>query len=193
MDSSNSHQQIYDVLLEDYGDSMSNLSAADHGVKFISSQSKAIDLDSYAEFCQINFNCSGNPSTCDAWYIDSSKNCHLIEFKSGQFNFNTLDKNCPNCNHSFSEQGKRNKEIFIKCAESLLIISEITNKPLDFFRNNMKFILVVEKMSPLVDMHYHAAKRAKMPFIPQEISRLHKMYFKDVELWTKSDFEAVIS
>jgi len=134
---------------------------------------------------------SGPPSTCDAWYIDNSQNWYLIEFKSGKFSFSEYNLKCPECKHplnfmcsvcDYSSTPKYNKsknEILLKCTESLLIICELTNKTIEFTRKNLKFVLVVEDNSSLVDIHRHTIENEKGPYTPEAISRLKKMYFND--------------
>jgi len=181
----NSHN-VYNCLLGDFGKTMKELSIddskADDPKYLVASDLKAVGLDNLVrtKFTE-KLKCKGDPSTCDAWYIDAS-NWYLIEFKSGTFNFNEFNVTCPECEHSFclNSKSKSKHEIFLKCTESLLIISEIVNTTIEFTRENLKFVLVVEDTSSLVDTHSHLVKKADGSYIPEKLRRLHKMYFKDV-------------
>jgi len=166
----------------DYGKAMSELSKGESGACLVTSQSKAVNLEALIKMEKEILSCTGNPHSCDAWYIGHEDEIYyLFEFKGGTFNFNEQAVKCPHCSSNFKLKSKSSSkhEILLKCTESLLFVLKLMNETIDFSRQNIKFVLVVEDGSPLVEIHRHATKRANMPFIPEEISRLNKMYFKE--------------
>jgi hypothetical protein len=176
---------IYYQMLDEFGDTLEQLSAdtdekanpKGRGVFMTSSKKKAVNFDKFKESIAAKYALNNSPASCDALYMQSENEWFLIEFKNGN-----IDKE-----KVFQVRGK----IF----QSLLLLTEKLDKTIGFTRGNLNFILVynenIVKNTARISIGnslYNLAGNSK--FFPLGFDGLQRLYFKDVYVWNKKEFDS---
>jgi hypothetical protein len=112
------------------------------------------------------------PMSCDALCMTSPNEFFLIEFKNGKID------------------NPKIYEVKVKIFETLLILTEKLNKTIQFTRENVTFILVYnEDMAHKFYIHREVFSRTRDFKVDMGLSRFEKIYFKAVNVYSKTEFE----
>jgi hypothetical protein len=172
---------IYYQMLDKFGDTLEQLSKdtdeeakpKGRGVFMTSSKKKAVNFDKFKDSITAHYALSISPNSCDALYMQSENEWFLIEFKNGR-----IDKE-----KVFQIRGK----IF----QSLLLLTEKLDKTIGFTRDNLNFILVYNENIARIDIGnylYNLTDNSK--FFPFGFKGLQRLYFKDVYVWSREEFDS---
>lgn len=131
---------------------------------------------------------SNIPCSNDALYIGTEETLTFVEFKNGIM--------------------KREKiyDVYYKIYDSLLILGDILNKSISYYREHLNFILVYneeknpdckdigtsevqEAPSKIAIGRYFIERKAKKKFIRFGLDRFEKIYFKEVFTYNEIEFE----
>ena len=172
---------IYQQMLSEFGepleqtskDSDEEANPKGRGVFMTSSQEKVVNFDKFKESIAAKFSLAASPNSCDALYMPSENEWFLIEFKNGN-----IDKE-----KVFQIRGK----IF----QSLLLLTEKIDKTICFTRENLNFILVYNETVQRIEIgkHLHNLTNNAV-FIPYGLGGLQKLYFREVYVWNKKEFDS---
>jgi hypothetical protein len=172
---------IYKQMLDEFGDTLEQSSEDDdekinpkgRGVFMTSSQEKVVNFDKFKKSIAAKFSLNSSPNSCDALYMQSENEWFLIEFKNGK-----IDKE-----KIFQIRGK----IF----QSLLLLTEKLDRTIRFTRENLSFILVYNENIARIDIGKSLYKLAgNSNFFPFGLEGLKKLYFKEVYVWNKKEFDS---
>jgi hypothetical protein len=172
---------IYEQMLEKFGGTLEQLSKdtdeevtpKGRGVFMTSSKKQAVNFDKLKDSIAAKYALAVSPASCDALYMQSEHEWFLIEFKNGK-----IDKE-----KIFQIRGK----IF----QSLLLLTEKLDKTIAFTRDNLNFILVYNETIARIAIGnslYNLAGNAQ--FVPFGFEGLQRLYFNDVRVWTKEEFDS---
>jgi len=147
-------------MLAQFGDTLKTTSEdTDNHVFMTSCQTKVVNFDNFKKYVARKHSIK-EPMSCDALYRCSNSNWFFIEFKNG----------------------KIEDKMYGKIYESILLLIEGLNYPIDFIRNNVSFILVHNKT--------HYRKHIQQQLLWRVVvSRLPKLYLKDVFMYDTTDFD----
>jgi hypothetical protein len=168
-------------MLDEFGDTLEQLSAdtdekanpKGRGVFMTSSKKKAVNFDKFKESIATQYALGNSPASCDALYMQSENEWILIEFKNGKIDNENV----------FQIRGK----IF----QSLLLLTEKLDKTIGFTRDNVNFILVYNEDIARINIGKSLYKLAgNSKFFPLGFDGLQRLYFKDVHMWTREEFDS---
>jgi hypothetical protein len=175
---------IYHQMLSEFGDTLEKTSEDSdervnpkgRGVFMTSSQKRVVNFDKFKESIAAKYAVKNSPNSCDALYMHSENEWFLIEFKNGKIDEKKI----------FQVRGK----IF----QSLLLFSEKLDKTICFTRNNLNFILVYNEEIARIEIGKSLYKLSGdsefSPFGLGLLDGLQKLYFKEVFVWTKNEFDS---
>jgi hypothetical protein len=172
---------IYFQMLGEFGDTLEQVSEDSdervnpqgRGVFMTSSQKRVVNFDRFKESVAVRHAVAKIPASCDALYMHAEDKWFLIEFKNGKIDQEKI----------FQIRGK----IF----QSLLLLTEKIDKTIRFTRENLNFILVYNESIARIDVGNSLSRLAgNGKFIPFGLEGLQKLYFKDVYVWTKEEFDS---
>lgn len=133
--------QIYNKLLQDFGDTLKNASKDTQNDRYMTQcRKQVVNFDSFKKYVTEKLKLSGYPYSCDVLYRYSANKWFLIEFKNGK-----LENE--NMNNEFVPKNNEFYDIIRKFLESLLLLTEELDQSINFFRNNITFILVYNEQS----------------------------------------------
>jgi hypothetical protein len=173
-------------MLDEFGDTFEQISEdSDEKINprgreifMTSSQKRAVNFDKFKENIAAKYKVQSSPGSCDALYMHSGNEWFLIEFKNGN-----IDKE-----KVFQIRGK----IF----QSLLLLTEKLDKTIGFTRVNLSFILVYNENTQKADTSRISVGKSlyaltnNSNFVPFGLEGLQKLYFKEVCVWDKKEFES---
>jgi hypothetical protein len=168
-------------MLDEFGDTLEKTSEDSdeksnpqgRGVFMTSSQKIVVNFDNFKKSIAAKYALDNSPGSCDALYMQSENEWFLIEFKNGRIDEKKI----------FQVRGK----IF----QSLLLLTEKLDKTIRFTRGNLSFILVYNEKTARVDLGNSLFRLASnSEFFPFGLSGLQKLYFKEVHVWNKEEFDS---
>jgi hypothetical protein len=171
---------LYQQMLDEFGDTLEHTSEDSdekmnpkgRGVFMTASQKRVVNFDTFKNSIAAKYKVSNSPNSCDALYMRSKNEWFLIEFKNGK-----IDKE-----KIFQVRGK----IF----QSLLLLTEKLDKTIGFTRENVHFILVYNENIARIEIgNALYSLTSNSTFSPFGLDGLQKLYFKEVCVWNKKEFE----
>lgn len=152
------------------------------------SPKKVINFDTVKDDYVRDMRLSDIPCSSDALHIGNNEKYTFIEFKNGKMN------------------NQKVYDVYYKIYDSLLILIDISDKNISYFRNHLNFILVynegknkdcrgIDKQevqispSKIAIGKYFYEEKAKKKFIRFGLDRFEKLYFKEVFTYNEKEFE----
>jgi hypothetical protein len=172
---------IYQQMLNEFGDTLEQTSEDNdekmnpqgRGVFMTSSQKIVVNFDKFKKSIAAKFALNNSPNSCDVLYMRSENEWFLIEFKNGKIDREKI----------FQIRGK----IF----QSLLLLTEKLDKTIHFTRENLNFILVYNENIARIEIGKSLFRLAgNSKFFPFGLDGLQKLYFKEVYVWDKNEFNS---
>ncbi|MDR1972724.1 MAG: hypothetical protein LBQ46_12490 [Treponema sp.] len=168
-------------MISEFGDTLEKTSEdtdaktgpKDRGIFMTSSKKRVVNFDKFKESVAAKYAVKNSPNSCDALYMESENEWFLIEFKNGKIDEKKI----------FQVRGK----IF----QSLLLLTERLDKTICFTRENLNFILVYNENIARIEIGKSLCRLASnAKFFPFGPEGLQKIYFKEVSVWTKEEFNS---
>jgi hypothetical protein len=172
---------IYHQMLDEFGDTLEQTSEDDdekttpkgRGVFMTSSQERVVNFDKFKKSIVAKYKVKHSPNSCDVLCMQSENEWFLIEFKNGKIDEEKI----------FQVRGK----IF----QSLLLLTEKLDKTIHFTRENLSFILVYNENIARIAIGKSLYRLAgNSEFFPFGLDGLQKLYFKEVYVWNKEEFNS---
>jgi hypothetical protein len=172
---------IYQQMLDEFGDTLEQTSEDNdekttpkgRGVFMTSSQERVVNFDKFKQSIATKYKANNSPNSCDVLYMQSENEWFLIEFKNGKIDEKKI----------FQVRGK----IF----QSLLLLTEKLDKTISFTRRNLNFILVYNENIARIEIGKSLYKLTdNSQFFPFGLNGLQKLYFKEVYVWNKKEFDS---
>jgi hypothetical protein len=176
---------IYNQMLNEFGDSFEQLSKDSdeeanpqgRGAFMTSSKKQAVNFDKFKGCIAAKHKVNNCPNSCDALYMQSESEWFLIEFKNG-----TIDEK-----KIFQVRGK----IF----QSLLLLTEKLDKTICFTREKLNFVFVynedkADENTARTKIGKSLYALGKSKFFPFGLEGLQRLYFKEVYVWNKAEFDS---
>jgi len=182
----NQVKDIYDDMLLEFPDTLKNTSM-DKNKQSVDNymtmcETKVVNFDTFKNKFIKNMKLTTIPKSCDALYMTKYNELFMIEFKNGII------------------EVLKNYEIKVKIYESLLILCEKLSQTIEYMRKNLSFILVYNENvkhgakqfddTGLNEIKMELLKLANEHIIRFGLNHFNKLYFKEVNTYTKAEFES---
>lgn len=181
------------ILLENFSTNKKTLKELSEDTKnkkyMTESNIEAYDFDIIKEKYEENNNCNKNGLCSVDAILFNKDTLLLIEFKNGQLYYNEKYKDLDS--EDKLNRVSRISNIKYKIRDSILILGHITNTNLDFYRQNVIFILVYnqEKNTSKIAIQQYVNKKANRKISRFGLDRLENAFFKEVYTLTEKEFD----